>query len=136
MKRGGILNRDVSALVARLGHLDEITLCDAGLPCPPGAPVIDLSLRLGTPPLWDVLETLREELVIEGVIWAEETAPDLAAQMSKAFEDWANLQAGPIATSRLSHDAFKARTASSRAILRTGDITPYANVVLICGVAF
>jgi D-ribose pyranase len=34
------------------------------------------------------------------------------------------------------HEEFKARTAAARAVVRTGEFTPYANVILIAGVTF
>jgi D-ribose pyranase len=36
----------------------------------------------------------------------------------------------------VSHSDFKARTASARAIVRTGEFAPYANVILVSGVVF
>ena len=44
MKRGKLLNAPLSALVAQMGHTDEITVCDAGLPIPAGPERIDLAL--------------------------------------------------------------------------------------------
>ncbi|NIZ12781.1 D-ribose pyranase [Phaeobacter sp. HF9A] len=134
MKKHGILNRDISALVARLGHLDEITICDAGLPCPAGVQVIDLSLTFGKPSLWDVLETLRQELVIEGAIWAHEARGPVEERFRAELDLWSPDK--EIAAQQLSHAAFKDRSRQSRAILRSGEITPYANIILISGVAF
>lgn len=136
MKRTGIINRDLSALVATLGHRDEITICDAGLPCPPGVAVIDLSLTLGLPSIWTVFETLRQELVIEGVVWANEAKDHLVDRFQAEMDIWATGGKTDIARATESHEAFKHRTGTSRAIIRTGDVTPYANVILICGVAF
>ncbi|MDW1631375.1 RbsD/FucU domain-containing protein, partial [Vibrio sp. Y176] len=36
----------------------------------------------------------------------------------------------------VSHEAFKARTEQSRAVVRTGECTPYANVIFQAGVVF
>ena len=44
MKYTGIINRDVSAMVARTGHFDRIVISDAGFPIPAGVPCIDLSM--------------------------------------------------------------------------------------------
>ncbi len=136
MKRTNLLNRDLSALVARLGHMDEITVCDAGLPCPPGVEVIDLSITPGTPSLWVVLDALAEELVIEGAVFAKEASDTLVGRFDRVLAKWAEATDVPIETHRPSHDDFKRRTAMSRAIIRTGEVTPYANIILISGVAF
>lgn len=136
MKKTGIINRELCALVATLGHLDEITLCDAGLPCPPGVPVIDLSLTYGTPRLWPVLDALRQDLVIEGAVWADEADSDLAKRFQSELALWETSLGKPVIASLQSHETFKERTARSRAIIRTGETTPYANVILICGVVF
>lgn len=49
MKKGVLLNSDVSAVVSRLGHTDQIAICDAGLPIPAVTPRIDLALTQGVP---------------------------------------------------------------------------------------
>jgi D-ribose pyranase len=36
----------------------------------------------------------------------------------------------------VSHAEFKVRTTSARAIVRTGEFAPYANVILVSGVVF
>jgi len=136
MKRLGILNRELSALVARLGHLDEITICDAGLPCPEGVPVLDLSLTLGKPTLWELLDTLRQELVIEGALWAQEAEGPVADRLAREIEAWQAVTPRAVSMSSIPHADLKARVPQSRAVLRSGDATPYANVILLCGVAF
>jgi len=40
----------------------------------------------------------------------------------------------PITT--VTHDVFKQRCGAARAIVRTGECTPYANVMLFAGVTF
>ncbi len=59
MKRTALLNRHLSALVAELGHLDEITVADAGLPVPDGVRVIDLAVVAGLPTLFQLISALR-----------------------------------------------------------------------------
>ena len=72
MKRGKLLNAPLSALVAQMGHTDEITVCDAGLPIAAGPERIDLALMAGTPSLVTVLTALLTDLVVEKVIMASE----------------------------------------------------------------
>ncbi|MEM5583905.1 MULTISPECIES: D-ribose pyranase [unclassified Roseibium] len=136
MKRTPLLNRHLSTLVASLGHLDEIVVADAGLPVPGGVAVIDLAVSPGVPRLRDVLAALRSELVIEQAVWADEASETVCGVMQAEMDLWRD-QTGPsIETSRLPHEAFKQRSASARAIIRTGETTPYANILLVSGVAF
>lgn len=32
MKKGTVLNSDISSVISRLGHTDTLVVCDAGLP--------------------------------------------------------------------------------------------------------
>ncbi len=36
MKKGALLNSEISHVVSRLGHTDSLVICDAGLPVPAG----------------------------------------------------------------------------------------------------
>ncbi len=136
MKRTTLLNREVSALVASLGHMDEIVIGDAGLPVPAEVPVIDLAVMAGVPGFWDVLTALQSEVVIEGAHHAAEASPELQARFNTVCDDWAAAQGKPITMDRMSHDAFKARMAQARAVIRTGECTPYCNLILVSGVPF
>ena len=136
MKRTALLNRHLSALVAELGHLDEITVADAGLPVPDGVRMIDLAVVAGLPTLFQLISALRHELIIEEAIYAGEASKSLAAQMSAEIAGWQAETGKPITLRVLSHDDFKARTRKSKAVIRTGECTPYANLILVCGVPF
>jgi len=136
MKRTPLLNRHLSALVASLGHLDEIIVADAGLPVPGGVTAIDLAVSPGVPRLRDVLAALRSELVIEQAVWADEAPETVRSVMKAEIDLWRDHTGQPIETYRLPHEAFKQRSASATAIIRTGETTPYANIILVSGVAF
>lgn len=58
MKKTGILNKDVSEMVASLGHRDTLVIADAGLPIPPETRPIDLALTEGLPPFVATLATM------------------------------------------------------------------------------
>lgn len=122
MKRAGILHRDLARVVASLGHGDILVIGDAGLPVPPGVPCIDLAVTHGVPRFADVLAAVLSEMQVERTIRAEEASAEVA--------DWI----GPAET--VTHEAFKAMSREATAIVRTGEVTPYANVALIAGVTF
>ncbi len=139
MKKSTLLNADLSYLVATLGHTDEITICDAGLPIADETQRIDLALTHGVPSFMDTVRVILSESQIEGVVMAEEFAkvsPELHAALLdelKAEEARCNKS---IAIAYVSHEEFKARTHYSRAVVRTGECTPYANVIFQAGVVF
>ncbi|WP_085909394.1 D-ribose pyranase [Kiloniella majae] len=136
MKRRKLLNRHLSALIASLGHFDEIVVTDAGLPAPKGVEVIDLAIIPGLPRFYDVLRALRSELIIEEAIYAREIAPTALQEIKKELDLWASEIEAPIISKEISHEELKQRTAKSKAIIRTGEVTPYANIILVSGVAF
>ncbi|MGY3931919.1 ABC-type ribose transporter protein [Aeromonas encheleia] len=139
MKRGKLLNAPLSALVAQMGHTDEITVCDAGLPIPAGPERIDLALMAGTPSLEAVLTALFTDLVVEKVIMASELkliSPLAHQALLDHIAAHALDQGKPIAVEYCLHETFKSRTRQSKAIVRTGEVTPYANLILCAGVAF
>jgi D-ribose pyranase len=131
MKKTGILNQPISAVVAGLGHTDTLVIADAGLPIPPGPQRIDLALKPGLPTFLDTLDVIFTEMQVEKAIIAAElpqVSPALYAQLVK------RLGALPLET--VPHLAFKEQTGAARAVIRTGEFTPYANVILIAGVVF
>lgn len=137
MKRTHLLNRHISALIASLGHLDEITIADAGLPAPTGVNVIDLAVTKNVPDFWSVLDSVRSELVIEGYIIAEESPEFVESKLEIEMDIWQQEQNRDLAKQKkLTHSDFKLRTTQSKAIIRTGTVTPFCNIILISGVAF
>lgn len=131
MKKTGILNQPISAVIAGLGHMDKLVISDAGLPIPTGVQRIDLALREGVPSFLVTVETILEELHVEQAIVASELH-DGNQEMEASLQ--ALLAGVPIET--VPHEAFKERTAGARAIIRTGEFSPYANVILVAGVIF
>ncbi len=134
MRRTGLLHTELLAVVGGMGHGDLLVIADAGLPVPSGVRRIDLAVREGVPPFMAVVETVLGELVVESAVLAtqtEEQRPELAEALRAALRD-----AGVSAVSRLPHDEFKLRCAGARAVVRTGECTPYANVLLVAGVPF
>lgn len=131
MKKIGILNQPISAVIAGLGHTDTLVVADAGLPIPAGPQRIDLALTQGIPTFLDTLRVVLSEMQIEKVIVAAEMA-----QVSPAVYEQVQATVGDVPIETCPHTAFKAMTAEARAIIRTGDFIPYANIILVSGVVF
>lgn len=132
MKKAKLLNAALSHLVAQLGHNDVVVVGDAGLPVPPGVPCIDLAVMRGLPSIAQVLEALESEMQVERLVLASESLQANAGQMPQ----WLPTVWRDLPTEQVSHEVFKQRNAQARAVIRTGECTPYANVMLVAGVAF
>ena len=72
MKKGRLLNSDISAAIARMGHTDALVIADAGLPVPDSTWRIDVAVSKGVPSFMQVLEAVTAELCVERVLLAEE----------------------------------------------------------------
>jgi len=139
MKKGVLLNSDVSAVIARLGHTDQLTLCDAGLPIPAATQRIDLALMQGVPTFMQVFAAVTQEMQVESAILAEEIVkqnPSLHEALLAELTALGQRQGNTISVRYISHQAFKAQTEHSRAVIRSGECSPYANVILCGGVTF
>lgn len=130
MKKHGLLNPELCRVVAGIGHGDTLTIADAGLPVPQGCERIDVSVIPDIPRFLDVVSAILAELDVERAIVASEMAQD----NPQALEALSRLL-GPVPVDMVPHEQFKLLTASSRAVIRTGEVTPYANVILVGGVA-
>ncbi|AFI30183.1 D-ribose pyranase [Bacillus stercoris] len=131
MKKHGILNSHLAKLLADLGHTDKVVIADAGLPVPDGVLKIDLSLKPGLPAFQDTAAVLADEMVVEKVIAAAEIKTS-NQENARFLENLFSKQK----IEYLSHEEFKLLTKEAKAIIRTGEFTPYANCILQAGVLF
>ncbi|WP_086980870.1 D-ribose pyranase [Vibrio aphrogenes] len=139
MKKSPLLHSELSYLIATLGHTDEVTICDAGLPISDETTRIDLALTLGVPTFAQTVDVFLKEAQIEGVVLAEEfkqVSPDHHATLLQRIEVEKQTTGKNITIQYVSHEEFKVRTQLSRAVVRTGECTPYANVIFQSGVTF
>ena len=130
MLRHGILNARLAGALARLGHTHQVVITDAGLPLPygvPGCTIVDLALVAGIPRFEQVLEAILDSIVVDRAEAALESQSHPAHRWIAARLD--NL-------SLISHEELKARLPETQLVVRTGESTPYANVILHCGVPF
>lgn len=127
MLKTDILNAPLLAQLAKLGHTDTVIIADYGLPLPAGTPLIDLSLVKGQLSFTVVLHALSRNLVIEHSTIASE------AQGSQVHS-WCE-EAG-LAPDFISHEELKQQIPHAKLVVRTGEATAYANVILRSGVPF
>ncbi|MBP0960432.1 MAG: D-ribose pyranase [Oscillospiraceae bacterium] len=133
MKKNGILNSDISRVLSYMGHTDCIAVGDCGLPIPDETERIDLALMFGVPTFMQTLKIVSEDMKIEKVILAEEIKdknPKVLKQIKELFEGQ------EIEFEFVSHTELKEKTKDCKAVIRTGETTPYANIILQSGCIF
>jgi D-ribose pyranase len=131
MKKTVLLQSDLSYIIATLGHLDTLVIADAGLPIPTRTVRIDLALTQGVPGAAQTLKVVLEEMKVERAILAEEVK-----DRNPGFLEQVQQMLPGVPLEFVTHAELKARTADARAVVRTGEFAPYANVILVAGVVF
>ncbi|MBN2898728.1 MAG: D-ribose pyranase [Clostridia bacterium] len=131
MRKGKLLNSNIVSMLSKMGHTDQLTIGDAGLPIPNGVERIDLALVNGIPGFLETVKAIEKDMVVEKIILAEEIRennPEVLKELETLFKGLEMLF--------VPHEIFKEQTAVSKAVVRTGECTPYANVILQSGVDF
>ncbi|MQS98070.1 D-ribose pyranase [Companilactobacillus halodurans] len=131
MKKTRVINSDISRVIAQMGHFDTIGIGDAGMPVPDDTEKIDLALEAGIPSFMQVLENILSELEVQKVYLAEEIKtknPDQLAAVRKVI--------GETPIEFIPHEEMKQNLSSTKAFIRTGEETPYSNIILESGVVF
>lgn len=139
MKKSMLLNSEISSVIASMGHTDSLTIADAGLPVPNAVQKIDLAVSRGIPSFKDVLAAVLDELCIEKVVFAEEMRNANAEGLEEILDMLAHYESTTgykPAMSFIPHEEFKQLTSSSKSVIRTGEVQPYANIILYSGVTF
>lgn len=131
MKKTGILNAELMRVIATMGHTDRLVIADSGLPIPPAVPRIDLALVAGVPSVVQTLQAVLGELQVESA-----TVADEMRQRSPAVYQAVRHLLGALPVQQVSHEQFKTMLLQVRAVVRTGEQTPYANIMLHSGVTF
>ncbi len=131
MKKQGILNAEISSVLSYMGHTDWLAIGDCGLPIPEETKRIDLALTFGTPSFMEVLKPVSEDMKVEAIILAEEIKeknPKILDEILALFSD--------VEVIFVSHEELKRKTKACKAVIRSGETTPYANIILQSGCIF
>lgn len=131
MKKIGVINGLISEVIAKMGHYDMLMIGDAGLPIPPGVRRIDLALCQGVPNFIQTLRVVLSELKLQSVVVAsemQEVSPELYKKTLNELDG--------VEVELVSHEELKAMSQKAVAVIRTGEFTPYANIILKSGVVF
>ncbi len=131
MKKKGIINAQLAGYIAALGHNDLFLIGDAGLPIPPGVPVVDLALCGGVPTFEQVLSAVLDETVVEYYYIAEEIV-----EKNDRLLKFIQASLPEVGSDMIPHVNFKENTKKVKFAIRTGEFTPFPNIILRAGVAF
>lgn len=139
MKRLGILNSDIARVLAYMGHTDTLAIGDCGLPVPDTTERIDLAIEFGKPSFMDVLKLVSKDMKIEKIVLAEEIReqnPEMLAQIEQLFKEIEQETGQKAEVEFVSHIELKKKTENCKAVIRSGETTPYANIILQSGCIF
>lgn len=125
------MNAEIAAVIAEMGHTDTLAIVDAGFPISRETRRIDIALKEGMPSFMDVVSCVLQELCVEELIVASEMGASAPATLNVL------VAACPGAgVTHVSHEELKELSKHCKAVIRTGECTPYANVCLRAGVIF
>ncbi len=123
---GGILNPQINALLSRVRHTNTLVIADRGFPFWPQVETIDITLTDDIPRVLDVLAAIRMNFSIGAAYMAAEFQ---AANSEERRDSFARALA-EIPVTFEPHVHFKQRVPSAIGLIRTADMTQYANIIL------
>lgn len=130
MKKNRLINSDISFIISKMGHTDTLIIADCGLPIPKDVKRIDIAIERNIPSFLSVLEVILTELVVEKITLAKEIKQENSSILEQIKSRI------PINPHFISHEKLKEESKKSIAIIRTGEASPYANIILHSGVKF
>ena len=125
----GILNPQINLLLARVRHTNMLVIADRGFPFWPLIETVDISLVDDIPTVLQVFRAIRSNFEISEIWMAEEFTRANTPEICKAFADATT----PIPLHYEAHVDLKKRVPGAIGLIRTGDTTQYANMVLVSG---
>src|SRR5438874_6143411 len=128
MKKGGILHPGICEVLAATGHTDYITICDRGFPVPEGPRRIDLALVDGIPTVLDALRAIAAEWALDRVIITQEMT-----EVSPRHVNAIRSIVGEVPLQVIPHLELKHLSRTAKATIRTGDTTPWGNIIIVSG---
>ena len=131
MKKRGIIHAQLAGYISALGHMDLFMIGDAGMPVPPGVPIVDLALCGGVPTFIQTMDAVMEEAEVEFYYLAEEIV-----EKNPALLSYLRQKLDGVESRMIPHAELKELSKTVKFAIRTGEFTPYPNVILRAGVAF
>lgn len=131
MKKTTVINSELSTVIAGMGHMDWLSIGDAGMPVPMGTKKIDLALTKEIPSFMDVLKNVLAELEVQKIYLADEIKTKNPEQLKAIKEALPGID-----IEYMPHSDLKKNLAKCHAFVRTGEMTPFSNIILESGVTF
>ncbi len=131
MKKKGIINAELIKEIALLGHMDLFMVGDAGMPIPEGVKIIDLALCSGVPSFEQTLDAVLFETSVEHYFLATEIKTANEGQYKYITNALKNVE-----NTEMEHIELKEFSKKCKFAIRTGEFSPYPNVILRAGVVF
>ena len=129
MLKSGIINPDINHLLARIRHTNLLVISDRGFPYWPMIETVDISLIDGIPTVLQVFNAIRPNFDIAEIYMANEFKFENSSAVQKEFAEAAQ----GISVTFETHIDLKKRVPQAIGLIRTGDITQYANMILMSG---
>jgi len=129
MLKTGILNPQINSLISRVRHTNTLVIADRGFPFWPQIETIDISLVDDIPRVLDVVRAIRSNFAVARVFMAEEFLAANGNDVRLEFEQ--ALSGIPLIFEP--HVEFKKRVPQAIGLVRTGDTTQYANLIVESG---
>jgi D-ribose pyranase len=126
MLKTGILNPAINSLLSRVRHTNTLVIADRGFPFWPSIETVDISLVDDIPRVLDVVQAIRPIFVIGSAFMAEEFR---VANLPDTQDAYMSALSG-ISITFEPHIEFKKRVPRVVGLIRTGDTTQYANIIL------
>jgi D-ribose pyranase len=134
MKKTFLLNSEISYAISKIGHTESLCIADCGLPIPKNVQRIDLAVSAGIPSFLDVLRAVLSEMRVESVLLAEEIKQNESFHIS--ILETLKKSNPKMIVRYAAHSQFKDETQDAVAVARSGEQTPFANILLYSGVVF
>jgi D-ribose pyranase len=134
MLKNNLLNSALLYQLSKLGHSDSLVIADCGLPIPSPSTLIDLAVSAGQPSFITMVQLSLDNAYFEGALLADELKANpllLNALTQLLYEHNPKM-----VLNFTPHSQFKTQCALAGAIVRTGEQTPYANIILYAAAGF
>jgi D-ribose pyranase len=125
----GILNPSLNSLLSRIRHTNTLVISDRGFPYWPQIETVDISLVDDIPTVLEVLSAIQHNFAIGKAFMAREFRDENIVEVVDDFDR--ALHGIPVTYEP--HMEFKLRVPHAIGLIRTGDTTQYANIILESG---
>ena len=122
----GILNPQINSLLSRVRHTNTLVIADRGFPFWPTIETVDVSVVDDLPTVLQLLKAIRPNFQIGKAWMAQEFLKANGATARAALAEGVR----GIELIHEPHAELKVRVLQAIGLIRTGDTTQYANIIL------